>query len=546
MIDNSETKVSLLDCTLRDGGYVNDWNFGHNNLVSVFERLVSAKVEFIELGFIDERREFDMNRSIAPDTESFNKIFRGLDKKQSQLVGMIDYGTCSIENIQPCSETIFDGIRVIFKKHIRKQAIDFCRQLKNLGYKVFVQLVSITSYNDNELYDLICLANELEPYAVSMVDTYGLLQQENLMHYFTELNSRLIPSIELGYHSHNNFQRAFANCTEMLSQKTDRKLLVDATIYGMGKSAGNCPIELLAMYLNEHFDKKYDIAQILEALDANIMNFYRVSPWGYNMLFYVAALNNCHPNYVTYLMDKRTLSVKQINEILAQLQNYGDKQLLYDKELIEKLYFDYQKQINIDDERDIQKLSNIFAHRNVLLLGPGKSIEKEKDVIQNYIKEHNPLIISVNYISDALPVDYIFLSNSKRYVQISAALLNKKEAVQVIATSNVTAAGDKNFDYSLDVSSLLDENAEVIDNSFVMLLKVMIKIGVDDVALGGFDGYVGEKSKDHVNESMEYNFSKEQAQRLNQYVSDVIHGMKQQINMKFITKSLYVDLEEKK
>lgn len=537
-------EVKLLDCTLRDGGYLNDWNFGHNNLVSVSERLVSAKVDFIELGFIDDRRIFDINRSIAPDTESFNKIFQGLKKKKSELVGMIDYGTCGIEHIQPCDETIFDGIRVIFKKHVRREAIDFCRQLKELGYKVFVQLVSITSYNDEELFDLIALANALKPYAVSMVDTYGLLQQENLMHYFTELDSKLDPDISLGYHSHNNFQLAFANCTEILSQKTDRNLLVDATIYGMGKSAGNCPIELLAMYLNDHFDKRYDIAQILEALDANIMNFYRVKPWGYNMFFYVSALNNCHPNYVAYLIEKRKLSVKQINEILMQLKNYGDKQLLYDEELIEKLYLDYQTQIGIDDKKDIQKLSEVFAKRNILLLGPGKSIETQKSEIQKYIEKEKPFIISVNYIPEDFPINYIFLSNAKRYVQIASSLLRKRDTVQVIATSNVTATDDEKFDYSLDISPLLDEDAEVIDNSFVMLLKALVKMGVKSVALGGFDGYVGEKHRDHVNESMEYEFSKEKAQRLNKYVGKVLRDMRVQIKTEFITKSLYVDAEE--
>ena len=100
--------INLLDCTLRDGGYVNSWHFGHNHIVSIFERLVSAKVEFIELGFLDERCAFDMNKSIAPDTESFNRIYAGLDKKNAQLVGMIDYGTCSIENVQPCGETVLD------------------------------------------------------------------------------------------------------------------------------------------------------------------------------------------------------------------------------------------------------------------------------------------------------------------------------------------------------------------------------------------------------------------------------------------------------
>lgn len=535
------SEINLLDCTLRDGGYVNDWNFGHNYIVSIFERLVSAKVEFIELGFLDERCRFDRNRSIAPDTESFNRIYAGLDKKNTRLVGMIDYGTCGIEKIQPCSETILDGIRVIFKKHMRRQAIDYCRQLKELGYQVFVQLVSITSYNDEELTHLIDMANELKPYAVSMVDTYGLLQQENLMHYFNELNGRLDMEISLGYHSHNNFQRAFANCTEMLSQQTERSLLVDASIYGMGKSAGNCPIELLAMYLNDHFDKRYDLAQILEALDANIMNIYKVKPWGYSMFFYIAALNNCHPSYVTYLMEKRKLSVKQINEILEMLKNYGDKQLLYDKELIEKLYLDYQKQIDVDDAKDITKLSEIFRGRNVLLLGPGKSIEQEKGSIKNYIKEQEPLIVSVNYLSDELPADFIFLSNAKRYVQLASSLVKKRNEIQVIATSNITAMDGQRFEFSLDIASLLDEETEIIDNSFVMLLKVMVKIGVKNVTLAGFDGYSGDKWKDHVNESMGYAFSKQQAERLNQYVGKVLNSMSPYLQVNFITKSLYLE-----
>lgn len=533
-------QVSLLDCTLRDGGYLNDWKFGHDNLVCISERLASSGIEFLELGFIDERRSFDPDRSIAPDTQSFGRIFEGLDKKGTLLVGMIDFGTCSIGQIQPCKDSIFDGIRVIFKKHVRKPAVDFCRQLRELGYLVFVQLVSITSYSDEELDDMIRLANDLTPFAVSMVDTYGLLQQENLMHYFTELDSRLDADITLGYHSHNNFQRAFANCTQMLSQKTDRRLLADATIYGMGKSAGNCPLELLAMYLNEHFQKDYEITQILEALDANVMEFYRRKPWGYSMFYYIAALHNCHPDYVSYLMDKRTLSVKQMDEVLSCLQDYGDRQLLYDQSLIEQLYAAYISRIRVDDAKDIEKLTAVFSGRKMLLLGPGRSIEQERDRICTYIRTCDPLIITVNYIPERLPADYLFLSNAKRYVQLASALLKKKEAVQVIATSNVTAMKERRFEYSLDVSELLDEQAEVIDHSFLMLLKVMIKTGVTEVALGGFDGYLGEKNKDHINKDMEYDFSKEQAARINAYVRNAIAQLGSKIRLRFLTRSYYM------
>ena len=303
-------EVKLLDCTLRDGGYVNDWNFGHNNLVSIFERLVDAGIDIIEIGFLDERRPFDINRSIMPDTDSVFNIYGDLDKKNSIIVGMIDYGTCSLANIRPCNESYLDGIRVIFKKHLMIPAMEFCNELKKKGYLVFAQLVSVTSYSDQEMLKLIDLANEIEPYAVSMVDTYGLMHQDNLLHYFELLNHNLKPSIGIGYHAHNNFQMGYANCIALLSQKFDRTVVVDGTIYGMGKSAGNAPIELIAMHMNHALNKKYHISQILEAIDSNITQFYQAATWGYNMFYYLAASNDCHPNYVTYYMNKRKISLK--------------------------------------------------------------------------------------------------------------------------------------------------------------------------------------------------------------------------------------------
>ena len=117
-------RIQLLDCTLRDGGYVNDWNFGHNNLISIFERLVNARIDIVEVGFIDDRREFDINRSILPDTRSFEEVYGKCNHKDTMVVGMIDYGTCSLSNLQPCNESILDGIRVIFKKDKRKEAVE--------------------------------------------------------------------------------------------------------------------------------------------------------------------------------------------------------------------------------------------------------------------------------------------------------------------------------------------------------------------------------------------------------------------------------------
>ena len=155
-------EIKLLDCTLRDGGYLNDWEFGSDNLVSVFERQTSSGADIIEVGFLDERRTFDINRSIMPSTDCVRKIFGKVDKKQAMIVGMIDYGTCGLTHIENCKDSYLDGIRVIFKKHLMHEAIAFCGEIKKLGYKVFAQAVSITSYSDEKLLELVRLVNDVE------------------------------------------------------------------------------------------------------------------------------------------------------------------------------------------------------------------------------------------------------------------------------------------------------------------------------------------------------------------------------------------------
>ncbi len=526
-------QIKLLDCTLRDGGYINDWNFGHDNLVSVFERLVDAGVDIIEVGFLDERRPFDMDRSIMPNTDCMEKIYGGIDKKQAMTVGMIDFGTCGLENIAPAEESFLDGIRVIFKKHLREEAMAFCGELGKLGYKVFAQLVSVTSYNEEEMLDLVRLANHYKPYAVSMVDTYGLMHRNNLMYYFQILNENLDPEIGIGYHAHNNFQMGYANCISMLSKKINRLMIVDGTIYGMGKSAGNAPIELVAMHMNQSLDKNYQISQILEAIDSNIAQFCQQTTWGYNMFYYLAASNDCHPNYVTYLMDKRTLSVSSINEILGKLE--GEKKLLYDKNYIERLYVDYQKN-EINDHEYREALAKELGGRRVLVVGPGTSVKLEKDKITEYISEHEPIVISINFVPKGINPDFVFLSNGKRYVQLATKFIKEKH--RVIATSNVTETTAGAFEFKLNYSALIDEDAEISDHSMMMLLKTLIDVGVDIVALAGFDGY-SLRAANYYNRAMEYDFVKKKADYLNKYTKDFLESIKDKVKIEFVTKSHY-------
>lgn len=530
--------VKLLDCTLRDGGYVNDWEFGKDNIISIYERLVSSRVDIIEVGFLDQRRPFDSNRSIMPDSQSVQKIYGSVNKRGAMIVGMIDFGTCDRTHIQPCKDSYLDGIRVIFKKHLMKEAIDFCAQMKQLGYQVFTQAVSITSYSDSELMELISMVNQLKPYAVSMVDTYGLLQQDNLLHYFELFDKYLEPEIGIGYHSHNNFQLAFSNCIEILKRANKRLMLVDGSLYGMGKSAGNAPIELLAMHLNERFGEKYDVNQLIEAIDGNIMKIYQQTPWGYNLFFYLAASNKCHPNYVQRLLNKHTLSIKSINEILEKIE--PDKKLMYDQDYIEELYCEYQK-TECDDRDTREKLRQVFKGKKILILGPGRTVVEEVDRIRNYLEqEPDAITIAINFVPDNLKVEYVFLSNTRRYIRLNNALKEPgNEKIQVIATSNVTRTAEQ-FPYVLNNEALLDMQAEFSDNSFVMLLKILSEMQVDSVVCAGLDGYSSEEDN-YANEDMEYWFAKRKAAELNQYVKDFLTNL-DKFKVNFLTHSHYQDI----
>lgn len=536
------SEIRLLDCTLRDGGYVNDWKFGHDNLVSIFQRLVDANIDIIEVGFLDDRRPFDIDRSIMPDTASVEKIWGKTGRNQAMVVGMIDYGTCDIANIQPCRESYLDGIRVIFKEHLMREALDYCRQIKALGYKVFAQLVSITTYTKETMLDLVKLVNEVKPYAISMVDTYGLLKPNKLLEYYEILDEYVAPEIQIGFHAHNNFQLAYANALAFINKPNKKHdIVVDGTLYGMGKSAGNAPLELLAMSLNEDYGKDYRINAMLESIEESVMEFFNQKPWGYKLFFYLCALNKAHPSYLSFYQEKENLSVSKLNDILGQIEPQP-KKLLYDKKIAEDIYESFIKENGCDD-KDKSELAVELKKRPLLLVGPGKNIGLQNEKVKKYIEKEKPYIISINFIPNSINVDSVFVTNVKRYQQLVSVLEeDKNKGVSIIATSNIECRNGK-FEYQVNRAPLLEDNQKIKDNSFLMLIKLLNLIGIDKVVCAGFDGY-SEEDDNYLNPEMEYNFVKKEALNLNKHMRESICEYRRTMDINFLTFSIYDYVED--
>lgn len=529
--------VKMLDCTLRDGGYINDWEFGHGVTVGMYKRLDEAGVDYIEIGFLDDRRKFDIDRTIIPNTDAINQIYGCIEKKHAVPVAMIDYGTCSLDSIGPADSTFIEGIRVIFKKEKIEQALPFCKAIKDKGYKLFIQAISITAYSDIEMLEYVNKINEIKPYAFSIVDTYGLLDDKSLTRYFRLIDNNLDPEIMMGYHDHNNFQLAYSNTCKFLAFDTDRELIGDSSVYGMGKSAGNCASELLAMHLNNYYHKTYKLSEIMECVDSYMMPIYQKCYWGYKYDFYIAAMHKVHPNYVADLLKKKTLSISSINEILSSIPL--NKKLLYDKGLSSELYLNYQNHSINDENVYTTNFVTRLKERNILVLGPGHSIVSNSDIIREFLTFNNSIVFSVNFLSDNIPVDYVFLSNSKRYTKISDTLLqqNIDSQAQYIFTSNVTPM-DLQPDYVLNYESLLANDSEIPDNALLLLLNFFIKAGVNRVSLAGFDGY-SMKDNNYYRRGYETSLSEKNVCERNKYISDALSNYCKKISISFITPTLY-------
>lgn len=319
--------IQILDCTLRDGGYVNSWDFGSVNIKKIINNLVESNVEYIECGFLKDC-VCDGEKSIFSDIVQIRDF---LPKKefQSKFALMLNYGDFLLENLPSNNKNL--AIRIAFKKEDLKKALEECKKIKNKGYDIFINPMHTNFYSASEILDLIKEVNKIGPYAFTIADTTGAMKEKDVLKLFYLIDNELNSEIKLCFHSHNNLQLSFTNAQALIKAKNRRELIIDSTIFGMGRGAGNIQTEQLVQYLNDNCSKNYNLIPILKTIDEVINPIYSKTPWGYSVPYYLAATNHCHPNYAKFLSDRK-IDVEKIDLILKGLPS--DKKLTYDESYI--------------------------------------------------------------------------------------------------------------------------------------------------------------------------------------------------------------------
>lgn len=321
-------KIHILDCTLRDGGYVNDWEFDSNLAKGVIDGLYESGIRVIEIGIMGiggeagKSTKFSSFKDAEPLLENRKK-----DCKYAIMINQTGFENFDIPNR---SDKTVDIIRLAYFKREIHDAMIFAKSLKDKGYEVFLQAMATFMYSDDEIEDMLKKINDLKPQAFYIVDSFSNLFPEDITSMANSVLSRLNRDIDFGFHAHNNIQMAFANAIAFMNVEDGRKIYIDGSIYGMGRGAGNVPVELLMDYLNRRV-KQYNIEVLLKTYQDYIKPIFEQYFWGYTHPYYLTASKDMNSVYSWFFMNKGIGDIVELNKALNMIKDSSKYTLMKDE-----------------------------------------------------------------------------------------------------------------------------------------------------------------------------------------------------------------------
>lgn len=529
--------AKILDCTLRDGAYLVDKTFGDNVIVGIIKGLLEANIDIIEIGFLQDEG-FGDGKTVYKNAVQAQK-FIPAHTNHTEFSVLADYSRYSISNLEDYKEGFFTSVRACFFKNERYDAIEFFKEIKKKGYKLYIQPVDIMGYDDDELIELLKTINEIEPYCFSIVDTFGSMYLEDLQRIYFLIHHNLISTSKIGFHSHNNLQMSSALSQQFLKMTFgQRYVVVDSTLCGMGRGAGNTPTELIAQYMVSKLNYSYNMDYILDIIDGYMNNIKSKCTWGYTTPYFIAGSYSAHVNNITYLKQKNTIASKDIRYILNKIGLDARKR--YDYSLLEQTYLDYL-QSDIDDIDALKTLQLELSEKHLIIIAPGHSILGQEETICNYIKEKNAISIMVNFIHNTIPIDYLYFNNINRY---QTCLLNEKFLkTKKIIVSNISQKETKDTKI-ISFNRLIKCGWEHMDNSVILLLRLLDILSPASIGIAGLDGYnYPSNSLNYLNEELELSSPYNNPNLLNneifEMLIDYLNSRNNNTPINFVTKSRF-------
>ncbi len=541
-------KIKLLDCTLRDGAYITESFFGTNAIKGIISNLIKAKINMIEVGWL-KNNEHKEGSTYYKHVEDIIPYLPEDFSRNLSYIAMIDYGRYDLDNLSEYNGKSINTIREVFPREKFEEAIDFSKQIKQKGYNLCLQAANTASYSDMQLLRLADKVNEVMPDSISIVDTFGTMYENDLQHIFMILDKNLDKKINIGFHSHNNLQLSFALSMSFVkfAQETGRNIVIDSSLCGMGRGAGNTCTELITNYLNKMNLGNYDTNLIMDTIDIYMQYFIENYKWGYSIPLCIAGQLGSHVNNIAYLLNTHKTSCRDIKIILESLPK--DERKLYNYDNLEKAYLDYQNK-EVNDTKALNTLSANLSNKDVLLIIPGKSVKSEQTLIKDFISKVKPVVIGVNSVSPLYEYDYLFFTNQMRFNYALEQFGNVVKKSKVILTSNIHTNMDNENVFVINYNTLIKLGWKYFDNSTIMALRLLSKLNAKFVNFAGFDGYYVDEDSAYDDILLKNNISNAEKIELNNDIRSMLEDFvaKDKLNtgLRFVTKSQFEDIIDHK
>lgn len=284
----SAASPKVIDCTIRDGGLVNNWDFSIEFVNLLYEALNQSGIEYMEIGYKNAPGAVPQDGT-GPWRLCDESLIREAipEKKITKLSVMVDVGKFDHRDISIHSESQIDLIRVACYISQIDEAIVAVNALHEKGYETCLNIMAVSSLDVEQLNPMLQKVRQSFVDKVYIVDSFGSLYMDDVRR-LTALYKKFLPDKQIGIHAHNNLQLAFANT---ITAEQAGCTFLDSTVYGMGRAAGNCPTELLVGYL----EPNYDVKPLLKTIEELFMPLRKLEEWGYLIPFAITGQLNEHP-----------------------------------------------------------------------------------------------------------------------------------------------------------------------------------------------------------------------------------------------------------
>lgn len=517
MQKNSKNTVALpkiCDCTIRDGGYLNNWNFDIKIVRQIYRALSKSGVDYVELGYRNIRDSASGDScgiwKFTPE-EAIREVTQNIHG--AKIAVMVDFGKIEAAKLPDKDKTLIDLIRVAVHKDRIPEALKLCAQLKGKGFSVSLNLMGYSNFTASEKRGLLAVLKNPKIDYLYIADSYGSLfpaQTKELFRPFAK-----IKKIKMGFHPHNNLQVAFANALEAIAGGAH---IVDSSIYGMGRAAGNLPTEIILSYFESFYKDKYNVVPVLNIIDKYFLRMHKEIGWGYNLSYMLSGMFKCHPDYPKYLSELHEFQIEDIWEALSRIGKMNP--VGFSKEAVDTVIKQglfsagLNRKHNIPSSGRVRQIhigrpSYVNRHkgRDFLVLANGPTLKEYKRQISRFIDKINPVVLGANYLGGLFVPDYHAFNNKRRFIDYIDTV-NKNSRLLIgsyVSDEMAREYTDKEYE-KLAYLDRLGNNFEIQNGVIstncktisVLLIGVAIVMGAKRIFVAGMDGYIYPQQQKHI------------------------------------------------